>query len=72
MNIFIPPTTDVKRSLNRLGHAELLQLSEASQVPMTTLYRIRYGETPNPGIETVRAFYPELCILIEKKQKLND
>lgn len=40
-----------------MTHAEVQALSKASGVPFTTLWKIRTGETTNPGIETVRQFY---------------
>lgn len=41
-----------------MTHAEVQSLSRASGVPFTTLWKIRTGETSNPGFETVRQFYP--------------
>ena len=32
------------------------RLAELSGVPATTIYKIKRGETENPGIETVRKF----------------
>lgn len=43
-----------------MGHAEVQQLSRDTGVPFTTLWKIRDGTTLNPGIETVRLFWPEL------------
>ena len=43
-----------------LGHARLQALALASGVPFTTLWKVRSGETANPGIETVRKFLPHL------------
>lgn len=34
------------------------ELAKESGVPFTTLWKIRDGTTGNPGIETVRKFYP--------------
>jgi len=58
MNIQIPLTLDFRAKLEALGHAGLQELSKASNVPFTTLWKIKTGETSNPGIETVKAFAP--------------
>jgi predicted transcriptional regulator len=41
-----------------LGHSQLQKLALDSGVPFTTLWKIRSGETRNPGIDTARRFYP--------------
>lgn len=46
----------------RLSHAQTKALAEASGVPFTTLWKVRTGETRNPGVETVRLFWPRLPI----------
>lgn len=56
----IPPIETVKDRLSALDYAELQALSDESTVPFTTLLKIRNGITRNPGIETVRLFWPEL------------
>ena len=52
----IPSSQAIRGRLLGLGHAQLQALSVASGVPFTTLWRVRSGETANPGIETVRKF----------------
>ncbi len=37
---------------------QLEKLAELSGVPFTTIYKVKRGETTNPGIETVRQFMP--------------
>lgn len=54
----IPEIAAIKDDLQGLGHADMQELSKASGVPFTTLWKIRDGTTVNPGIETVRSFYP--------------
>jgi predicted transcriptional regulator len=61
MNIQIPLTLDFRAKLESLGHAGLQELAKASSVPFTTLWKIKTGETANPGIETVRAFAPHIA-----------
>lgn len=60
MNISIPPTSVVQEQLSALTHAEMQQVSAASGVPFTTLWKIRDGTTKNPGMETVRKFVPHI------------
>lgn len=58
MSINFPPISEIKGGLERLGHSEVQELSKTSEVPFTTLWNIRSGATGNPGVETVRKFYP--------------
>ena len=60
MHTQIPPISDVQQKLKGLGHAEMHSLSRLSGIPFTTLWKIRDGVTKNPGIETVRVFYPHI------------
>jgi hypothetical protein len=53
-----PPIEDIRASLAGLSHQQLHYLSRGSSVPYTTLLKIRSGITGNPGIETVRKFWP--------------
>lgn len=54
MDISIPSSCEVRQRLAPLKHAELQTLAKVSGVPFTTLWKIRSGETQNPGIDTVR------------------
>lgn len=56
----IPSHKTVRERLSKLGHAEIQSLARESGVPFTTLWKIRAGTTENPGIETVRKFWPKL------------
>jgi hypothetical protein len=56
MTTKIPPISEIKGRLESLSHAEILTLSKISTVPFTTIWKIRAGDTTNPGIETVRKF----------------
>lgn len=60
MQGIIPSISDVRQRLARESTADLKRLAQASGVPFTTLWKLRSGETSNPGIETVRKFYPLL------------
>jgi len=52
----IPSISEIRRRLEPLNHAAIRTLADVSEVPFTTLLKIRSGETQNPGIETVRSF----------------
>lgn len=60
MDITIPPITLISARLKKLGEAKLRKLAEESGVPFGTLNKIKFGYTTNPGIETVRKFFPLL------------
>lgn len=60
MAITIPPLTMVRSRLEHLSQAQLATLASESGVPFGTLMKIRQGVTTNPGIETVRKFFPLL------------
>ena len=55
-----PPFDDIKARLAGLSHQQLRYLSRGSGVPYTTLLKVRNGPTTNPGIETVRKFWPKV------------
>lgn len=60
MSSSIPTTAEVRAALESLGHAELQKLAALSGVSFTTLWSIRAGERPNPGIKTVADFMAHL------------
>lgn len=60
MDIDIPSVSVVRQSLAALTMRQLEKLAELSGVPMTTIYKIKLGDTENPGIETVRKFAPHI------------
>jgi transcriptional regulator with XRE-family HTH domain len=57
MNESIPSSADVRESLSGLSTVQVRAIADAAGVPFTTLWKIKTGETANPGIETVRRFY---------------
>lgn len=61
MSVTIPPLTMIVSRLEKLSQKEVRQLADDSGVPFGTLMNIRQGATKNPGIETVRAFFPLLA-----------
>lgn len=58
--INIPGAAEVRDRLARLSYAQMRALAAASGVPFTTLWKVRTGETKNPGVETVRQFWPSI------------
>jgi len=66
MNTSIPATADIKARLAQLSHAQVQHLSSESGVPFTTIWKVRSGETQNPGIETVRQFARQLELVAGK------
>jgi len=60
MDIDIPAISVVRDALAALTMKQLERLAVLSGVPMTTIYKIRLGDTENPGIETVRKFVPHI------------
>jgi len=50
----------VRQALAPLTLRQLDKLQELSGVPATTVYKIKQGETANPGIDTVRKFLPHI------------
>jgi transcriptional regulator with XRE-family HTH domain len=51
---------DVRAALSALSLRQIERLAELSGVPATTIYKIKRGETVNPGIDTVRKFMPHV------------
>ena len=58
MKLPIPSVAEVRAQLEGVDTAQLKRLAVRADVPFTTLWKIRSGETGNPGIETVRKFWP--------------
>lgn len=57
MDAHIPAIDEVRARLQRLKAGELDKVAQSSGVPASTLWKIRIGATPNPGLETVRKFF---------------
>lgn len=60
MNSTIPSAEEVRERLRGLELAKVRDLAAASGVPFTTLWKMRSGETKNPGIDTVRKVYSQI------------
>jgi hypothetical protein len=51
---------DVRAALAPLTLKQLEWLEVLSKVPASTIYKIKLGTTANPGMETVRQFWPHI------------
>ena len=56
----IPTAEHIRAALLVLTHAQVQEVARKADVPFTTLWKLRTGETENPRIETVRRVWPEL------------
>ena len=72
MNSTLPSADQVAERLRPLKTQELRGLATKSGVPYRTLLKIRIGETPNPGIETVRKFFHLLPVLSANDEQTID
>lgn len=66
--IIFPPATEIRAMLEQLRYPEVQELCKACGVPLTTVWKIRQGETRDPGIETVRLFWLALQKAVKAKQ----
>lgn len=60
MNDTIPSAEQVRAALAPLTLKQLDALAALSGVPAPTIYKIRIGQTENPGIDTVGKFMPHV------------
>ncbi len=70
----IPSVAEVRQQLSGIELADVRALAVVSGVPFTTLWKVRSGETENPGIETVRKFYgfiPKVLAVKEAAARAN-
>lgn len=56
----IPSPADVRARLFPLSAAQLESLASECGVPVTTLVKVRNGQTGNPRLGTVHAIWPRL------------
>lgn len=68
MSTSIPAAAVIREALQKLDRQEMAALASCSEIPFPTLWKIRSGETPNPGIETVRKFYDSIDLVKAGKQ----
>lgn len=60
MKTHIPALAEVVDRLKSLSETEISSLSSKSGVSRSTLWKIRYGITQNPGVETFRKIVAHL------------
>lgn len=53
MDIFTP----VKTYLDNCKHSDIQKLANESGIPFTTIIKIKYGETKNPGVHTIQPLF---------------
>lgn len=58
MDANIPTTEEIVIALGPLGYAQMQELARLSGVAFTTLWKIKIGETKDPGVGKVRRFWP--------------
>jgi len=51
---------DVQDRLRGLTYSQIMELEKLSGVAWRGLWKIRAGQTPNPGISTVGKFWPHI------------
>lgn len=66
VQIAIPPLSMIEARLAKLSQSQVKKLSQDTGVPFGTLMKIRHGITKNPGIETVRMFFPLLLAMTDE------
>lgn len=64
MDLTFPSSEQVRAALAPLTLSQLERLAELSGVPASTIYKIKRGETKNPGVETLRQFMPFVPALL--------
>ena len=55
-----PTVEELRAALAPINLYQLGTLAKLSGVPQGTIYKIKMGITPNPGIATVLAFWPHV------------
>ena len=60
MELHIPGVDEVQAALKPLSLKQIDRLADLSGVPAPTIYKIRNGDTRNPGVETLRKFAPHI------------
>jgi hypothetical protein len=56
----IPSADQVRQRLLAMSWAEVRDLCARTDAPFTTVWKVRCGETTNPGIETVRRIWAHM------------
>ena len=56
----MPTPEQVRERLSAMNYTQIMLLSELTDVPFTTLWKVRNGDTQNPRLATVCAIWDEL------------
>lgn len=56
----IPSAADFRARLQKLSWSDLQALCIKHETPFSTVWKIRQGQTVDPGIEMVRHLWPHL------------
>lgn len=62
----------VREAMRPLTLKQIDVLAGLSGVPAPTIYKIKRGETPNPGIDTVARFLPHIAAAIKPATRKAD
>ncbi len=60
MDAHIPTAEEVSAALAPLSYAQMQELARLSKQALTTLWKIKTGETKDPGLSKVRAIWPHI------------
>ena len=67
METAIPTAAGIRAMLSKLSTKQLERLAVLSGVPAPTIFKIRYDDTKNPGIDTVGKFLPFIAKAAESE-----
>lgn len=65
MNLTMPNMNAVRERLLMLNQHQIGLLSDLSGVGISTIEKIRYGNTMNPGVETVAKILEQLTVVMD-------
>lgn len=71
MSHHIPSPQDVRAELERIGYSGVVDLSRKTGCAESSLLKIMYGYTKDPGIGFVGRFWPALHRMIERAEKIS-
>jgi hypothetical protein len=58
MRLQLSSTEQIRAELAKLDPHQIDALARLARTPRSTILKIRYGQTKNPGLETCRAIVP--------------
>jgi hypothetical protein len=57
----LPSAEQIRKELLAMNRPQIEALSKLSGVPFRSLWKVRAGDTENPGIDTVGKFYAHIA-----------